>query len=305
MKTNVESLKALYLKLGGALTDTYTDIAGGIPVGEYDLISDCILACAKKGGGGVTIDENPTEGSENAVSSGGVYTALSGKQATLTFDDAPTEDSANPVKSGGVYSALSGKANTADMPLIVDGDLNGAGTAVDITASGVTLAQIYNAAVAGRMVVLQFTLGDLAYRLGLSSYELDDGEYNLSFSAAAEYVKGSANLLVDFNNTLIGAFKIVIGPMILHGTVSGSSVTITDDASLELIYNAAEAGRYVAIEFSLDGNTLRIPLASRAEAGDTYTFTFACAAISSSKPSTLGVTFTNSKTGTFTQAVVS
>ena len=47
---NVEALKVLYKKLGGSLTDYYSDIAGGIPVGDYDLISDCILACAKKGG---------------------------------------------------------------------------------------------------------------------------------------------------------------------------------------------------------------------------------------------------------------
>ena len=47
MITNVDALKVLYKKLGGSLTDYYSDIAGGIPVGDYDLISDCILACAK------------------------------------------------------------------------------------------------------------------------------------------------------------------------------------------------------------------------------------------------------------------
>ena len=54
----------------------------------------------------VTVDANPTEDSEHAVSSGGVYTALSGKQATLTWDDAPTENSTHPVTSGGIYNAL-------------------------------------------------------------------------------------------------------------------------------------------------------------------------------------------------------
>lgn len=34
-----------------------------------------------------------------------------GKQNALTFDDAPTSNSGNPVKSGGVYTALSGKQN--------------------------------------------------------------------------------------------------------------------------------------------------------------------------------------------------
>ena len=48
MTTNVDALKVLYVKLGGSLTDTYSDIANGIAVGGYDLIVDCISACAKK-----------------------------------------------------------------------------------------------------------------------------------------------------------------------------------------------------------------------------------------------------------------
>lgn len=53
--TNVKSLLELYVKMGGSLTDTYSDIAGGVPVGQYSTISDAILACSKKyssGGGG-------------------------------------------------------------------------------------------------------------------------------------------------------------------------------------------------------------------------------------------------------------
>lgn len=73
----------------------------------------------------VQVDSTPTSGSNNAVSSGGVYssldsksdksttytktevdTALANKQNTLTFDNAPTQNSTNPVTSGGVYDAL-------------------------------------------------------------------------------------------------------------------------------------------------------------------------------------------------------
>ena len=57
-------------------------------------------------GAEITIDSNPTQGSTNPVSSGGVYTALAGKQATLTFDDRPTASSTNPVTSGGVRTAI-------------------------------------------------------------------------------------------------------------------------------------------------------------------------------------------------------
>ena len=85
MKTNVESLKALYVKLGGSLTDYYSDIAGGIPVAEYDLISDCILACAKKassgGGGGSDLPEVTTD------DNGDVLTVVEGAWAKA---DAPS-----------------------------------------------------------------------------------------------------------------------------------------------------------------------------------------------------------------------
>ena len=75
----------------------------------------------------MTVDEAPTSGSTNLVSSGGVYsaistlsssisnlnssitqinTALAGKQAALTFDSSPTSGSPNPVTSSGVYTAI-------------------------------------------------------------------------------------------------------------------------------------------------------------------------------------------------------
>lgn len=43
-----------------------------------------------------------------------VDTQLATKQNTLTFDDAPTNGSNNPVKSGGVYTALAGKVSPSD-----------------------------------------------------------------------------------------------------------------------------------------------------------------------------------------------
>lgn len=45
---NVEALINLYKAFGGNTTDTYDDIAGGIPVGQYSLSADVINACAKK-----------------------------------------------------------------------------------------------------------------------------------------------------------------------------------------------------------------------------------------------------------------
>lgn len=56
--------------------------------------------------GDYALDQIPTHNSVNPVESGGIYTALQGKQDTLTFDTAPTENSNNPVTSGGVYTAI-------------------------------------------------------------------------------------------------------------------------------------------------------------------------------------------------------
>ena len=58
--TTLKSLKEMYVKLGGNLTDKYSDIAGGIPVGQFSTIPEMIQACTKKagtGGGGGGKDE--------------------------------------------------------------------------------------------------------------------------------------------------------------------------------------------------------------------------------------------------------
>lgn len=54
MNTTLQSLKNLYVKLGGSLTDYYSDIADGIPVSDYVTIPDATDALAKLeiGGGG-------------------------------------------------------------------------------------------------------------------------------------------------------------------------------------------------------------------------------------------------------------
>ena len=49
---NVESLQALYVKLGGALTDTYDNICNGEPVSNYTLSADVIAAIAQVVGSG-------------------------------------------------------------------------------------------------------------------------------------------------------------------------------------------------------------------------------------------------------------
>lgn len=55
--TTIKSLKDMYVKLGGSLTDTYADIAGEKAVGTYATIPEMIQACTKKAGSGGGKDE--------------------------------------------------------------------------------------------------------------------------------------------------------------------------------------------------------------------------------------------------------
>ncbi len=56
--------------------------------------------------GGEAYDAVPTEDSTALVLSGGVWTALHGKQDSLTYDSTPTEGGTNPMTSGAIYAAL-------------------------------------------------------------------------------------------------------------------------------------------------------------------------------------------------------
>ena len=60
----------------------------------------------------LTFDSIPTEGSENLVKSGDIYTAIQNATPNLTFDEAPTEGSENLVKSGAIHAALQNVGGT-------------------------------------------------------------------------------------------------------------------------------------------------------------------------------------------------
>lgn len=48
MDNNMIALQNLYVALGGSLTDTYEDIANGIPVSDYTIKPEIIEAISKK-----------------------------------------------------------------------------------------------------------------------------------------------------------------------------------------------------------------------------------------------------------------
>ncbi len=83
----------------------------GAPTADDDAVRKADLTEAIKNVK-ITTDATPTQGSKNPVESGGVFTALDGKQDKLTIDGTPTASSGNPVSSGGVFSVLSKKQDT-------------------------------------------------------------------------------------------------------------------------------------------------------------------------------------------------
>ena len=92
MDGNVQALQNLYVAFGGLLTDTYDDIANGVPVSDYVLSSDVINACAKKAPSGSGASLPTVSASDN----GDVLTVVNGAWAkasipsqlpTVTADD--------------------------------------------------------------------------------------------------------------------------------------------------------------------------------------------------------------------------
>ena len=105
----------------------------------------------------LTFDTTPTQGSTNPVTSGGIYTALTGKQNTLTFDSAPQAASDNPVKSSGIYAALTGKQATIT------------GGASTITGSNLTASRALISNSSGKVAVSTTTSAELSYLSGVTS----------------------------------------------------------------------------------------------------------------------------------------
>ena len=72
---NLNALKALYVAVGGALTDTHSSINGSVTVANYTLLADVIAAIAAKISAG-SMKELPSVSSTN---NGQVLTVVSGK----------------------------------------------------------------------------------------------------------------------------------------------------------------------------------------------------------------------------------
>ena len=76
MTSTIEALQALYVAMGGELTDTYDDIANGEAVSNYVTIPDMINAISE-----VKADEQPEIPAVTASDNGSVLKVVDGEWA--------------------------------------------------------------------------------------------------------------------------------------------------------------------------------------------------------------------------------
>ena len=104
----VDALKVLYVAMGGNLTDTYDDIAGGVAVSQYTLTTDVILALAKQ----AVPAGLPTVTSEDAGKA-----LMVGEDGTWGADWVPAElPTVTASDNGDVLTVVSGEWTNAALP---------------------------------------------------------------------------------------------------------------------------------------------------------------------------------------------
>lgn len=221
MNTTIESLQALYVKNGGKLTDTYSDICGGDAVGNYTTIPDMVAACAKLniggGGGGaekfvVTLtEENDTWTADKTVAE--IVAAYEAKQvvvaqyvadgftvelpinAGISMQDVAVaifigfENAGEDNKNVTVVCANEGSGENIQVTKNLIPTSSNAPLIVTLTADqstgnfvgNKTYKEVYDAFTAGAAVILSASVGSSAFKLAVQYASYDGTDYEFAF----------------------------------------------------------------------------------------------------------------------------
>ena len=250
------------------------------------------------GGGGGTGTDNYNELNNKPSING---TTLSGNksldnlgiQAKLTFDSAPTEDSENPVKSGGVYSALAGKQDTiSDLSTIRSGAAAGA-SAVQPAAMEAALAQkqdaisdlstIRSGAAAGATAVQPATLETaLAGKQdALSSEQLDAVNSGITSADVEQITTNKNNILLiaghyKYDDRQLYLQEAIATENIVEGSTWIDRKTISSyTESTNIVGGEIEQGAWLTPSFGKSdaNNRCRLSNSMAVIAGNAYTIT--------------------------------
>lgn len=128
MTSTVEALQAVYVALGGSLTDTYSAIADGAAVSNYVTIPDCVNAIAQ-----VATSASSGLPTVTASDNGKVLGVVNGAWAAM---DAPTElPDVTASDNGDVLGVISGEwavmAVPTELPTVTADDNGDVLTVVD------------------------------------------------------------------------------------------------------------------------------------------------------------------------------
>ena len=146
-----------------------TDLGGNQTTLEYSANADANKLVQRYSGGQILVPNTPTS-SNHAASKDYVDNGLNGKQSTLTFDNTPTDASNNPVTSGGVYTALTDKVDKTQPAITGNGTFNGNDRVITtyISNSGKTWYRIWASGWKECGMFLSGTWGDHEVALPIS-----------------------------------------------------------------------------------------------------------------------------------------
>lgn len=202
--------------------------------------------------GGIVLDPSPTSGSTNGVESGGVYSALQGKQDALTFDSAPTDGSSNPVTSDGVYTALDDKADA----FAAGTGLAFSGTALNHSNS-VTAGTIgSSSATSGATVAVPYATYDAqGHVTGKGTHTHTINSLAASAISSGQLAKAQGGTGTDGSS--VAANRVLASPNGSTGAISFRALVAADlpDIAFNTLSNAAITERAAYYATSINNTT--------------------------------------------------